>query len=393
MIYSPRGDLCICQSFLANCSLQSFQGGSDQEGEVDLAPTSGEPSLLEAVLLEEKRFIVVDGNGTVSLVGLEGEVLALIQSNCSEGATRALLFPQRFRDDSVVVFCEGGESLSQWIVRGDEFLWQREVPLYGFIVRPQGSFFAGSTSLFLEVDFNTSYMAPNISQEIASCCVLRIDPTAFTVSAISEVVEVKEVVFVETAQGVDIAYYNQTNIQETSSFLKIYFASTFISFSKAPLCQSLAPCPPASYHFYLNFASLLYNFGATVPQSVTFNLSSSSLLAQPQDLSLFLAQSDNVPNSTGGLKEGEGDPGDVPDPMYVGREGLNFSWLCGPLMNFEVEVKPEPSGDGDYLFSLSTERVLTRNKLIQSLNSMVLQVIDLGEILPESSFSPLLMLV
>ena len=283
MIYSPSGDLCICQPFLANCTLESFQGGTGPE-EVDLAPADEESPQLEAVWLEEKRLIVVDGNGTVSLEGLEGEVLASIQSNCSEGATRALLFPRQFRDDSVVVFCEGGESLSQWILRGDQFLWQREVPLYGFLVRPQGSFFVGGTSLFLEVDFNTSYMAPNISQEIASCCVLRIDPTAFTVSAISEIVEVKEVAFVETAQGVDIAYYNQTTLQETSSFLKIYFASTFLSFSQPPLCRSLAPCPPASYRFYLNFGSLLYNFGATVPQTVTFNLSSSSLLAQPQDL-------------------------------------------------------------------------------------------------------------
>lgn len=66
MIYSPSGDLCICQSFLANCTLESFQGGTGQE-EVDLAPANGESSLLEAVLLEEKRLIVVDGNGTVSL--------------------------------------------------------------------------------------------------------------------------------------------------------------------------------------------------------------------------------------------------------------------------------------------------------------------------------------
>lgn len=79
--------------------------------------------------------------------------------------------------------------------------------------------------------------------------------------------------------------------------------------------------------------------------------------------------------------------------MYVGRQGLNFSWLCGPLMNFEVGVQPQPSADSDYLFSLSTERVLTRNKLIQSLDSLILQAIDLGDLLPDSPFSSLLMLV
>jgi hypothetical protein len=78
---------------------------------------------------------------------------------------------------------------------------------------------------------------------------------------IVEVVEALDLIFVESQLVVDIAYYNLTSLETTNSFLKIYFESTWISFSNTPTCFTSNPsCPPLTYNYSLNFASILFNF-------------------------------------------------------------------------------------------------------------------------------------
>ena len=85
--------------------------------------------------------------------------------------------------------------MQQFVIREDRFIWNRNVPLYGFYVREGGDLYAGHTFVFIEVDFNKTFLTPNISQELDSCCVLRLDPTAFTVSVIVEIVEAVDIIF------------------------------------------------------------------------------------------------------------------------------------------------------------------------------------------------------
>ena len=125
-------------------------------------------------------------------------------------------------------------------------------------------------------------MTPNISQELESCCVLRLDPTAFTVSVIVEIVEAVDIVFLESLQGVDIAYYNKTALTESDSLLKIYYSTTWISFTEGPSCNTVNQSSTLkAYPFIINFVSLLYNFASAIPETITFNLQSSSISTTP----------------------------------------------------------------------------------------------------------------
>jgi hypothetical protein len=76
----------------------------------------------------------------------------------------------------------------------------------------------------LEVDIDTNYATPFNELGYTQCCVLRINPNAFTVSAISEIVQARSIVLVESVAGVDIAYYNQTGISQGGAYLKVYFS-------------------------------------------------------------------------------------------------------------------------------------------------------------------------
>jgi hypothetical protein len=177
-----------------------------------------------------------------------------------------------------------------------------------------------------------------------------------------------EIVFLESLLNVDIAYYNNTAMMETDSYLKVYFSDTWISFSSPPMCnQTEKPCFPATYNYSLNFASLLYNFAASFPQQIIYDIASGSLAPSKFPFSLNL----------------QGD-----SPSFYTSMPFNFSWLCGPLMYFQVTVEEE----GPFISTITTSKVVTFNKLLYT-ETVVLQVLDLAKLLPASQFQNYIMVV
>jgi len=84
------------------------------------------------------------------------------------------------------------------------------------------------------------------------------------------------------------------------------------------MCNSTdTPCYPATYSYFLNFASLLYNFAASFPQQIIYNIEQAVLSPSDFPFSLDLQGS---------------------SPSYNTTMAFNFSWLCGPLIFFEVTV-------------------------------------------------------
>ena len=140
------------------------------------------------ILVGPQQLIVTDANGSISLQAPSGEILASMESGCPYNATNTLFFRREFYDDCIFVFCKEDTGVRQYLLRVDQFLFNRRIPLYGFMIRQNGSHYSGVNFLFLEVDGNPQSIAYNISQEMGVCCVLRIDPTQFTVSAIVEIV-------------------------------------------------------------------------------------------------------------------------------------------------------------------------------------------------------------
>jgi hypothetical protein len=269
----------------------------------------------------------------------------------------------------LIIFCEGDAYLQQYSIRGEKFLFNRVIPLYGFTSRPDGAFFAGTNYLYIEADLDPGYASPGLLPEGPLCCILRLDPSAYTVSVIAEIVEAQDIVFVETVMDLDVVYYNSSGIYEAEPFLKIYFPSTWISFSGSPICStnsSSPPCAPITYSYMLTFASRPYNFAASFSETITFDLSGTAISGSPPPLAVSLSSSG----------------------IMRGVLEFNMSWVCGPVMSFEVRGGDEAG----ILYSLSSNSVVTRNKLV-SLPSAVLQLIDLGQLIPDSTLASLILVI
>ena len=124
------------------------------------------------------------------------------------------------------------EYLYQYKIRGNQFIIQRTIPLYGFITRQDSNVLVGLNFIFVEVQVN---YAPdqnstiNIDPKNNLCCVLRIDPIVDTVSAIKEVIFARSILQVYNYAGVDVAYYQGSNVTEHDSFLKIYLDATWLA--------------------------------------------------------------------------------------------------------------------------------------------------------------------
>jgi len=72
----------------------------------------------------------------------------------------------------------------------------------------------------------------NINLASKNCCVLRLDPFQYTVSVIKEVIFALDIEFVYKHKGLDIAYYSGSHVKETSTFLQVYFDSTWIALNQ-----------------------------------------------------------------------------------------------------------------------------------------------------------------
>jgi hypothetical protein len=88
-------------------------------------------------------------NGTINLVDLSNTVLSSLQSNCSYNTTNGLIFTRNFYDNFFFLLCSTAPALSQYLIRDNQFLFNRIIPLYGFTTRTGGNWQAGTNFLFV----------------------------------------------------------------------------------------------------------------------------------------------------------------------------------------------------------------------------------------------------
>jgi hypothetical protein len=108
--------------------------------------------------------------------------------------------------------------------------------------------------------FGSAIPMPNAS---ASCCILRLDPDQFTVSVIAEIIPADQLITVYSMYGVDVVFYNSTEVSSSIPAIKVYFDSAWISFSQNARCtpQNVS-CTPNTYPYSIALISDFYNFAA-----------------------------------------------------------------------------------------------------------------------------------
>lgn len=123
----------------------------------------------------------------------------------------------------------------QYKVRKNQLVFQRTIPLYGFVARDDSNVLVGLNYIFVEVQVNNSpdqNSTINIDPRKNNCCVLRIDPIVDTVSVIKEVIFANSILQVYNYAGVDVAYYQGSNVTEDDSFLKVYLDATWLALTQ-----------------------------------------------------------------------------------------------------------------------------------------------------------------
>lgn len=116
--------------------------------------------------------------------------------------------------------------------------------------------------------------------------------------------------------GIDIAFYNDTLVVKSNSFLKLYFTTEWISFN-----QSNSDCTSyelQTYSYQVAFSSTCYNFAAIYDALMVFNLTS-TLLAGDFSRNFIALLSYNVSDAF---------------PEYFGDYPFTFNQICGPVSNY-----------------------------------------------------------
>jgi len=104
--------------------------------------------------------INVYADGQIDMTDIQGSILASLQSNCSYNLTEGLIFVRNFYDNFFFVLCQGDATITQYLIRDNDFIFNRIIPLWGFVIRPGGNWLSGANYLFLEADINPEYFGP-----------------------------------------------------------------------------------------------------------------------------------------------------------------------------------------------------------------------------------------
>ncbi len=196
-----------------------------------------------------------------------------------------------------------------------------------------------------------------------SCCILRLDPDQFTVSVIAEIIMGSKLIAVQSMYGVDVVFYNSTEVEAAVPMIKVYFDSSWIAFSQNSRCTPQnSTCSPITYPYSIALISDFYNFAAAFNLFIVFNISAS------------------VINFTGaGIH-------DISLEMYTGRytfynSSVNYSFnsFCGPIASFQQRNTISEAGS---IFLITENDIVTESKELTNSYQPVLQVIDLGEQAP-----------
>lgn len=147
-------------------------------------------------------------------------------------ATDGNIFVREFYDPFLFLYCEQTAFINQFMIRQNQLIFQRELPLYRFQTRArQSSIYIGYSFIFIGVD-----LVLNVFPQPASCCVLRIDPCEFTVSAIVEIIMAQDILTVTKYEDVDVALLQSRTLRQGSfeyeCIIKAYFPHIWITLNQ-----------------------------------------------------------------------------------------------------------------------------------------------------------------
>jgi hypothetical protein len=106
-----------------------------QEVSPSSAPTADNAIKKQLLAVVNQDLIInIYQNNTVTLTNLEGEVIDYLLSVCLDfNSTDGTIFTRNFYDDFLLLYCYERSIFTQYLIRNEQLIFNRIVPLYGFI--------------------------------------------------------------------------------------------------------------------------------------------------------------------------------------------------------------------------------------------------------------------
>jgi hypothetical protein len=85
-------------------------------------------------VVNEDLIVNIYQNNTVTLTNFQGNVIDFINSVCLEfNTTDGTIFTRNFYDDFLFIFCYNQTTVTQYLIRNEQFIYNRLIPIYGFM--------------------------------------------------------------------------------------------------------------------------------------------------------------------------------------------------------------------------------------------------------------------
>lgn len=311
------------------------------------APTNAIKKQLLAVVNQD-LIVNIYQNNTVTLTNFQGDVIAYILSVCQEyNSTDGAIFTRNFYDDYLMLYCYESPTITQYLIRDETFIFNRVVPIYGFLTNNSDiGILSGQNYVFLAVKINPLYFGTVKAVNSTSCCILRLDPTEYTVSVIAEIILADRLLTVYSMYGVDIFLYNSTIVtgeMTSNPSIKVYFDSSWIAFTQSMQCTPQTPaCTPTTYTYSVALISDFYNFAGWFIQNVTFDISASIISFSSPDI-YDVELSKHAGNYV----------------FFNSSVNYSFNTFCGPISSFrQRSLMPQ----GGNIFLITEEDIITKSK-------------------------------
>jgi hypothetical protein len=187
-----------------------------------------------------------------------------------------------------------------------------------------------------------------------NCCILRIDPTEFTVSAIVEIINASSVLFANSYLYTDLGIFESDQL----FIIKAYSPNILVVFNQSAISSNL-PSESAS----IFFESPIYNFAAFFTINVSFDLMSLSISVDTTkiDKNKFVFRK-AVKNE------------DIIHYNLNAEYSLDF--VCGPIFEYYFTKSAQEMSK----ISINQTEVVTKTKIITSnVGIEFIQIIDLQD--------------
>lgn len=215
ILFISKSGICLCTNNLVTCSpisqsqlprtvLDNTVSKADYaltmkkilkaQGLSSSSPADNAIKKQLLAIVNQDLIVNIYENNTVTLTNFQGLVIDMIlpnSTNCfNYNSTDGTIFSRNFYDDYLIIFCYSSPTITQYLIRNEKFMYNREVPLYGFItVQDNTAVYAGTNYVFLEVNLDPLFFGEaKLKSNDTNCCILRLDPDQFTVGVIAEII-------------------------------------------------------------------------------------------------------------------------------------------------------------------------------------------------------------